>query len=278
MQDTEPKKETPEAVQKKPTNALGGNRPPARTPAQASSQGPRPNAPGLQPASLSSEISNLQLESLDISDQGEDLTCSSDGSASSDDEISPDSMVPTYLRLQTRLYNIHPSVASVITGGKKVKGGGKKPTKLPPGIPPGHLSLSKKKKVKTLQGKLSQLERDPLFDSYIADTAWRDERAKLDEEAWLKKQQDGVPEPEQTKATKRSPPKPVVEEDQGMLGGLFEGPPTEEQVGTTGENIRIRDFEESASGAPKVNMGGPVKPGVGAALLRKMVQEICKSR
>src|SRR5690554_273120 len=78
VQDTEPKKETPETVQKKPTNSLGGNRLPIRTPASASSQGPRPKAPGLQPASLSSEISNLQLESLDISDQGEDLTCSSD--------------------------------------------------------------------------------------------------------------------------------------------------------------------------------------------------------
>lgn len=251
-----------------------------------------PPPPQHLPANLTSEISNLQLETKDISDQGEDLTCSSEGSdADFEEEMTPETMIPKYLQIQTRLYKIHPSVASTITGGKKAKGGGRKPTKVQPSPPPAHLSDGDKRKVKTLHQRLVEFERDPLFDSYVADTAWRDERAKLEEEGWANKQprkrsrrpkSEGPPQAASNGGSNNAAiPTPAADdEDEGLMGGLFDGPPTEE-ADASGENIVIRDFEDapvSTIASKFVKKAGQGKAGVGAAALRKLVQEICKSR
>jgi ATP-dependent RNA helicase DHX29 len=249
--------------------------------------------PTVRHASLVSEISNLELESKDVSDRGSDPamsendeeseTESEEESESEDEELTPENLVPTYLALQTKLYNIHPNCASVIVGGKKAKGGGKKPTKSPPQPPPKTLSDAERSKVKQLQQKLADLERDPLFDSYIADTAWRDERAKLDEESWAnKKSKAPQPAPKKASAKEQPPPPPPpapAEEDVGIMGMLFDGPPTEEQA-AAGEKVTIRDFEEASASTTTswMSKAGKGKAGVSAAAMRKLVQEICKSR
>jgi len=247
--------------------------------------------PTIRHASLISEISNLELETKDVSDRGSDPAVSEDSSEEeedeeeeeeeeSDKELTPENLVPTYLALQTKLYSIHPNCASTIVGGKKAKGGGKKPTKSAPQPPPKSLSDKSKAKVKRLQQKLAALERDPLFDSYIADTAWRDERAKLDEEAWVNKKSKPPPPPRPVVKNEPKPSPPPPPEDEGLIGSLFNGPPTEEQ-GEKGENILIWDFEEapaSTTTSTFVKKAGKGKAGVGAAAMRKMVEEICKSR
>ncbi|CCX31615.1 P-loop containing nucleoside triphosphate hydrolase protein [Pyronema domesticum] len=231
---------------------------------------------------LVAEISNLGLETKDISDRGSDPALSEDEESGeeeeSDKELTPENLVPMYLALQTKLFKIHPNCASTIVGGKKIKGGGKKPTKSPPQPPPKSLSDKDRSTAKRLQMKLAELERDPLFDSYIADTAWRDERQKLhDLNLEIKKASGTAPAP---KPSPRPPPKSKPAEDEGMMGMLFDGPPTEES-GDAGENIVIRDFEEApasttTSAFPKKVTKG--KAGVGAPAMRKLMEEICKSR
>ncbi|KAA8895162.1 P-loop containing nucleoside triphosphate hydrolase protein [Sphaerosporella brunnea] len=246
----------------------------------------------IRHSSLITEISNLELESKDVSDRGSDPAASEsdeerieEEESEEEEELTPENLVPMYLTLQTKLYNIHPNCASVIVGGKKAKGGGKKPTKSPPQLPPKSLSDKERATVKRLQQKLADLERDPLFDSYTADTAWRDERAKLDEESWAnKKSKPPKPPPKKPsakeKALQPSPsPPPPAEEDEGIMGMLFDGPPTEEQA-AAGENVAIRNFEEAlvSTTASWAQKGGKGKAGVGAPAMRKLVQEICKSR
>jgi ATP-dependent RNA helicase DHX29 len=246
----------------------------------------------LRHDTLVNEISNLDLEAKDISGQGSDPAFSDTDDKSEEDsedfdfetELTPENLVPTYVSLQTRLYNTHPNCASIIVGGKRAKGGGKKPTKAAPQAPPKSLSDKQKSTVKRLQQKLSELERDPLFDSYIADTAWRDTRAKLDEESWSKKQtkekQPKAPLPTGVRGKRNeSGTTETPEEDMSLMGSLFEGPPTEEPS-ASGESVSIRDFEESSSKATNTfgSKVGKGKAGVGAAAMRKLVQEICKSR
>ncbi|KAI5776100.1 P-loop containing nucleoside triphosphate hydrolase protein [Geopyxis carbonaria] len=245
-----------------------------RRPAKPSGQTPK--KPNITPASLTSDISNLELETIDTSDEDE----SSEDDSDSESELTPETLVPLYLRIQSRLYKLHPTAASVITGGKRIKGGGKKPTKSAPKPPPASLSDAKKQKVKRLQQKLVEFERDPLFDAYVADTAWRDQRAKLDEAAWMKKQLKNPPQPiVEPSVEPVESAVPVDDEDMGFMGRLFEGAATEE-ASSSGENIVIRDFEESSNSAESqfAKKAGRGKAGVGAAAMRKMVQEVCKSR
>lgn len=262
---------------------------PSKKPLTVSSPELKPTIPHASPIS---EILNLGLESMDISNRGSDPVVSPDGSedggkgedgededdGAEDEELTPENLVPTYLALQTKLYSIHPNCASLIVGGKKAKGGGKKPTKLPPQPPPKSLLDKSKATVKRLQQKLEELERDPLFDAHIAYTAWRDERINLDDEAWVNRKKESLPPRPVAKSLAKVAPPPS--EDDSLMGSLFDGPPTEEQ-GEAGENIFIRDFEEAP--ASTVTSGfakktGKGKAGVGAAAMKKLVEEICKNR
>ncbi|KAF8539692.1 hypothetical protein BDD12DRAFT_881949 [Trichophaea hybrida] len=190
--------------------------------------------PTIRHVSLISEISNLELETKDISDRGSDPAVFEDfpedegedeeedeEEEESDEELTPENLVPTYLALQTNLYNIHPNCASTIVGGKRAKGGGKKPTKSAPQSPPKSLSDKSRATVKRLQQKLAELERDPLFDSYIADTVWRDERARLDEEAWANKKSKPPPPPRPVVKNEPKPLSPPPPEDEGLIGSLL---------------------------------------------------------
>lgn len=146
-----------------------------------------------------------------------------------------------------------------------------------PAPPPANLPEAQKKKVKVLHQRLRQFESDPLFDQYEADTAWRDARGKLEEEGFASKPKKRTP-------AKTTPPPPEAkkaedsDDEGGLMGGLFEGPATEEEV-APGEVLTIRDFEEApATTTSFAKKAGQGKAGVGAATLRKLVQDICKSR
>jgi len=246
--------------------------------------------PTVKHASLISEISNLGLESKDISDRGSGPVVSPTAANGADldegseiesdcEDLTPENLEPTYVALQTRLYKIHPNCASTIVGGKKAKGGGKKPTKSPPQPPPKSLSDKDRATVKRLQQKLAEVERDPLFDSYAADTAWRDERTKLDEEAYAIKKAKPKPPPATSRiAEPKLQPLSPTDDDNSM--GLLDGPPTEEQE-TASASVKIRDFEAAPASTASswvTNKVAKGKAGVGAAAMRKLVQEICKSR
>ncbi|TGZ77295.1 hypothetical protein EX30DRAFT_374736 [Ascodesmis nigricans] len=287
-------------TQKKGTPSASGTSTPAMIPEPTvadtrhhtlpSRETSKPLPPPLEkpPLNVDSNIPNIALETKDISDQGEDL-CPSDTSESEfeDEELTPENMIPKYLEIQTKLYKIHPTVSSTVTGGKKAKGGGRKPTKVQPGPPPAHLPEAEKKKVKLFHQKLAEIERDPLFDAYEADTAWRDQRSTLEEDGWAKKQprkRGKKPNPSQgaqpASASSANPTPAGDDDDDGLMGGLFDGPPTEESS-SAGENITIRDFEDaptSIMASKLAKKSGQGKSGVAAHALRKLVQEICKSR
>ncbi|KAL7274738.1 hypothetical protein RUND412_002346 [Rhizina undulata] len=227
-------------------------------------------------SSVISSVSRLALESKDISDEGETWE-------EENDEINPEQLTPQYIKLQTQLYKLHPLSASR-GPGKKSKG---KKNIGKPSVPA--LSPERAKELKKIQDKLDALERDPLFDKDEAVLEWGLERTRLEEESRAAKQlhSPANPAPRQAplKAERKTPiasaPLPKEEDDIGLIGGLFEPPPTEEAtIGTAeGEKVTIRDFELAEGGADKFAKGKlKGKAGVAAPAMKKLLEEICKTR
>lgn len=253
-------------------------------------------------------IPNLVLESKDISDEGETFSegegGDGDGGDEEDEEVTPEELIPRYIGLQTQIYHLHPALTAVVTGKKGTKG--RKPAKYSAG-----LSTEESKELKRLQSRLEILSRDPLFDLREAEYVWAEERLRLEKEGWINKQLGGkwTEESSVQSGSTQSPSSavlgsddkkkldgsttsfpssdsaaiPLVEEydtDLDLIGGLFEPPPTEEViVGQTEERVNIRDFEEASftgSNFGKNKPGG--RAGIGSAIVKKVLEEVCKSR
>lgn len=217
--------------------------------------------------------------------------------------MAPEKLIPQYINIQTQMYHLHPASTALTTGSKGGKGGkGRKQVQYPAGLSP-----EKMNELKKLQNKLEILSRDPLFDLREAEYVWTGERLRLEKEGWSKKQPEGkwaekTPKPSRTP---KMPPPPAPESgdeehdggislfassesaseehdaDLGFIGRLFEPPPTEETtVGQTEqEKVSIRDFEEVSSTGSSFGKNKPKgKAGVGSATVKKVLEEVCKSR
>lgn len=251
---------------------------------------------------------NPSSESKDISDGGgssdEDEDRGTEGEEEEEEEMTPEQLIPQYINIQTLIYHLHPASTTPTTGNKAGKG--RKQAKSPVG-----LSAQKMKELKKLQDRLGILSRDPLFDLREAEYFWAEERLRLEKEEWSKKQPEGkwAKNPKKSRTPKApSPPVPESDDeessdggiplfsssksapafateeydsDQGLMGGLFEPPPTEET--TVGqpeqEKVSIRDFEEIVSAGSNFGKNKPKgKAGVGSAAVKRVLEEVCKSR
>jgi len=250
-------------------------------------------------AGESRPIADWSLESREVSDKGETIwDKESSGSEDEDVEIAPEELIPQYIKLQTQKYHLHP--ASTIITDRKVKGKSEIKASSIAGV-----SLAKAGQLNKIQNKLGELTRDPLFDLREAEGIWRVERLRLVKEESAKGQSragsafergagapvDGVVGREggqvREETGSASPiDLPHTGEDSDMdlefIGGLFEPAPTEEstivQEGES-EKVDIRDFEPVNPSGGNFGRGKPKgKAGVGTTLVKKVLEDFCRSR
>ncbi|KAG0633734.1 hypothetical protein HOY80DRAFT_990174 [Tuber brumale] len=245
-------------------------------------------------------VADRSLESRDVS--GEDKRVGnneSDDSEDEDVEVAPEELVPQYIKLQTQKYHLHP--ASTIITGKKVKGKNDIKAFSMAGVSP-----DKAEQLSKIQNKLDELTRDPLLDLREAEDVWRVERLRLEKEEWARKQSRGGSTFKQgTKASagntvnseggggvkeeagSTSPidlPHTMEDSDMNLyfVGALFEPAPTEELTAVQeGENekVDIRDFELANASGGNFGRGKPRgKAGVGTPAVKKVLEELCRSR
>lgn len=253
------------------------------------------------PAPVEDSDSTSAKVSEDTADEDED-------EAAEPEEDTPENLIPRYVQMRTQLYYIHPSLSPAAS----IKKGKSKSTSKVDRMP-GGLSPDTVRRVKKLQDSLIAIERDPLFDLRTADAYWMESRLKMDVEVSAAKRARSKPRlpacnaPLKPKPRLQNPARPgrlsdnvaedvlkgaeeatlalsiVVEDDDDdtLVGGLFEVPPTEEAT-VEGVNVAVRDFEESTS-STTATFGGKAgkskgRAGVGAAAIRKVMEEVCKSR
>jgi len=244
-------------------------------------------------------IADWSLESREVSDRGEAIWDKESGDNEDEDvDIAPEELIPQYIKLQTQKYHLHP--ASTIITDRKVKRKSDINASSIAGV-----SAAKAEQLNKIQNKLGELTRDPLFDLREAEGVWRVERLKLVKEESAKRQSregstfekgagasvGGIVSPEggQVKEETGSASPidlPHTGEDSDMdlefIGGLFEPAPTEESAvvqGGESEKVDIRDFELVDASGGSFGRGKPKgKAGVGTALVKKILEEFCRSR
>ncbi|KAL2829899.1 P-loop containing nucleoside triphosphate hydrolase protein [Aspergillus pseudoustus] len=171
----------------------------------------------------------------------------------SDSSLDPDTLVPKYLDLQTRLYNLRPDIFDKPKKGKK----GRQPT----GVPDDPQVLR-------LQRKISAIENDVLFDRKEAEYYWKEKLDELRKEAAMFRRAD----PERESVDKKEPePDPDVAPgldggDDGILGDMFQGEEPTLELGVITEelnkaSITMRDFGKWTGLSP-----------------RRVLEEACKAR
>ncbi|KAJ5730239.1 uncharacterized protein N7483_004747 [Penicillium malachiteum] len=177
----------------------------------------------------------------------------------SDTSIDPDTMVPEWLDLQTKLYSLQPDLFD--RPGKGKKGRMAAP------------SQSEDAEVAKLQRKIAKIERDVLFERQEAEYIWKDKLEELRKDAAFlrrpverkKDAQETEPEPEDPNLT--VPSLEEMDEAEGLLGGMFQDEPdsTGSILGLPppdgGVKITLRDFGKSTGLSP-----------------RRVLEETCKSR
>ncbi|KAJ5733407.1 hypothetical protein N7493_002193 [Penicillium malachiteum] len=177
----------------------------------------------------------------------------------SDSSIDPDTMVPEWLDLQTKLYSLQPDLFD--RPGKGKKGRAAAPTQ------------SEDPEAAKLQRKIAKIERDVLFERQEAEYIWKDKLEELRKDAAFmrrpverkKDTQEAEPEPEDPNLT--VPSLEEMDEAEGLLGGMFQDEP--DGAGSIlglpppdgGVKITLRDFGKSTGLSP-----------------RRVLEETCKSR
>lgn len=185
----------------------------------------------------------------------------------SDSSIDPDTMVPEWLELQTRLYSLQPDLFDRPGKGKKGRG--------------GVASQSDDPEVSKVQRKIAKIERDVLFERREAEYIWKDKLEELRKDATFmrrpvdrkKEAQNPAEEDLQTPDPALDDPAltvPTMEElddGAGLLGDMFQ----EEPDGSgsilglpppvVDTNMTVRDFGKWTGLTP-----------------RRVLEETCKAR
>ncbi|KAL2787443.1 P-loop containing nucleoside triphosphate hydrolase protein [Aspergillus keveii] len=171
----------------------------------------------------------------------------------SDSSLDPDTLVPTYLDLQTRLYTLRPEIFDKPKKGKK----GREPTSAPDDP-----------QVSKLQRKISAIENDVLFDRKEAEYFWREKLDELRKEAAIFRRADAEKEPVEKKEPEPEPDTaPTLEDGDGdLLGDMFQDEEPTLELGVITEelnkaSITIRDFGKWTGLSP-----------------RRVLEEACKAR
>ncbi|KAL3437177.1 P-loop containing nucleoside triphosphate hydrolase protein [Aspergillus tetrazonus] len=170
----------------------------------------------------------------------------------SDSSLDPDTLVPKYLDLQTRLYNLCPEIFDRPKKGKK-------------GQPAGATDHPQALK---LQRKISSIENDVLFDRKEAEFLWREKLDELRKEAAIFRRVDANAEKEQVEKKEPEPETPPALDDEAgdLLGGMFQDEEPTLELGVITEelnkaSIATRDFGKWTGLSP-----------------RRVLEEACKAR
>lgn len=178
-----------------------------------------------------------------------------------DSDIEPDEVVPTYLKIKSRLFEIDPDALDANAGKSRKKSKARGPVNKP-----------ESPAVRKLRSQLQQLESDALFNQEEADALWPAKRNQI-AQAKAAGKRSGVQEPIPPKeeSSPSSPPKEADdstaaqgpeadaaddEDDDGMLGGMFAAVPDEPMAGPINgdagsENVTVKDFGKQSGMSPR---------------------------
>ncbi|RPA77833.1 hypothetical protein BJ508DRAFT_163757 [Ascobolus immersus RN42] len=173
---------------------------------------------------------------------------------SDDDEVddTEESLIAKYIVLMTKLFKINPDLAPPPRPTQNKKGKKQAPQPKPANNP---AAKTTKRSLK-ISGKITSIQRDPLFDQHNADLAWREKRIDLVQEL----PKPAIKDPKPPPPLDTEPGKSILkgahkeEDDGGLLGGMFnEGAPHTPDIQekeAIDSGIRIRDFDEEFKPKP----------------------------
>ncbi|GES66169.1 ATP dependent RNA helicase [Aspergillus terreus] len=179
----------------------------------------------------------------------------------SDSSLDPDTLLPKFLELQTRLYNLQPEIFDKPKKGKK---SGREKTASASAEDP---------LVASLQRKIASIENDVLFDKAEAEYRWREKLDDLRKEAAFLRHSQPKDKPEQddTKDAGEKEPEnnaPLMDEDEtaDLLGDMFQAEEPTLESGVILEELNkavlsMRDFGKWTGLSP-----------------RRVLEETCKAR
>lgn len=179
-------------------------------------------------------------------------------------EIDLDELIPTYLKIKGKLYEIDPSLVETTT---KKHSKGARAKKGSTNQAPQSVAVRK------LLSQLQQITSDALFDEYEAEAQWPAKRNQIAQDKANRRQeqsdQPAAPQEEEEAkvATRPDVPSPdpsitVIdpnenEDEVDLLGGMFSAvpdvlEPRQAQGETTvSENVTLRDFGKSSGLTPR---------------------------
>ncbi|KAL4916916.1 P-loop containing nucleoside triphosphate hydrolase protein [Aspergillus aurantiobrunneus] len=172
----------------------------------------------------------------------------------SDSSLDPDTLVPKYLDLQTRLYNLRPEIYDNLKKGKN-------------GQPAG--ATADDPEALKLQRKIRSTENDVLFDRKEAEYLWREKLDELRKEAAIFRRSGANTEKEQVdkKEPELGAAGTLADDEAGdLLGDMFQDEEPTLELGVITEelnkvSIATRDFGKWTGLSP-----------------RRVLEEACKAR
>ncbi|KAH3919850.1 hypothetical protein HBI56_031820 [Parastagonospora nodorum] len=183
-----------------------------------------------------------------------------------DSDIELDDLIPTYLKLKGKLYEIDPSLVEATTRKQTKAGKGKN-------TPANQIQQSPT--VRKLLSQLQKITSDTLFDEYEAELQWPAKRNQIAQEKATRRQEQTNRNPSQTEdeseatiaidrpivsqtASSTTVADPGEAEDEGdLLGSMFSAVPDvldtskAEDKSTVSENVTLRDFGKSSGLTPR---------------------------
>lgn len=176
-------------------------------------------------------------------------------------DIEADDLIPTYLKIKGKLYEIDPQLIEPASR-KQSKGSSTKKLASLPKHTPG---------VRKLLSQLQQLTGDALFDEYEAETRWPAKRNQIAQAQAAKRQQEPVAhKPEETPDKTDRAATPLLkekltttttlsdphgsEDEADLLGDMFTAIPDEPVVNplsAENENVVLRDFGKTGGLSPR---------------------------
>jgi ATP-dependent RNA helicase DHX29 len=176
----------------------------------------------------------------------------------SDSSLDPDTLVPKFVELQTRLYEIQPDLFDRPKKGNKSKTEGQ----------------SSDSRAARIQRKIGSIESDVLFERHEAESLWREKLDGLRKEAaFLRQNPPDESPPEQVESQEppteaKEDPEDVlpVDEQADLFGDMFEREEPALEVGVITEELNaaamtVRDFGKWTGLSP-----------------RRILEETCKSK
>jgi ATP-dependent RNA helicase DHX29 len=178
-----------------------------------------------------------------------------------DSDLEPDQLIPTYIKVKSKLFELSPDVVDAPVRKQAKKGKGKGPK---------ILDAPKSPAVRKLMSQLQQLESDALFDEQEAEALWPEKRNEIAQmkatqrisAPTLPKEENVGSKQESTKAVAMKQPDPSAadassDEDSEMLGDMFSAIPDNvtstdiKDKNETSEKIALRDFGKQTGMSPR---------------------------